>query len=90
MNLNHCIGADNGAHSTACTIGVVCLRRKIAVFVGLIGDIDTVLRTYYNTQTTTFAAFGINYYFTSHLNILYLMNNLVISAEAGIYALFAV
>jgi hypothetical protein len=45
------------------------------VFVGLFRDIDAVLRTYYNTQTTAFAAFGINYYFASHSSITHLSQN---------------
>lgn len=61
--------ANNGAVGTACAIGVVCLCGKVAVFVGLFRDNDAALRAYCNTQATAFAAFSIDYYFTSHFLI---------------------
>lgn len=71
MYLDYCLRTDNGAHSAACTFGVVCLRREETVFIGVIRDDDAVFRTYHCAQAATFAPFGINNYFTSHLRFLH-------------------
>jgi len=71
MYLDYCLWADNGTHSTACTVGVAYLGGEVTVFVGVIRDDDAILRTYCYTQAATFAPFGINYYFASHLSISY-------------------
>jgi len=68
MHLDSYIWANNGTHSAACTVGVVCLGGEVTGFVGVTGDDDAVLRAYGYTQAAAFASFGINYYFTSHLS----------------------
>jgi hypothetical protein len=66
VNFDHCVRADNCAHSATRAIGVVCLRGKVAVLVGVLRDNDAVFRAYYHAQATTFAPFSINYYFAGH------------------------
>jgi hypothetical protein len=75
INFNDRVRADNRAHSTACTIGIVYLRREIAVLVGVLRNDDAILRTYHHAQAATFAPFGINYYFTDHFRISHLSQN---------------
>jgi len=66
MYFDYRLWADNGTHSTAGTIGVVCLGREVTIFIGLPGDDDAVVGTYYYAQAATFAPFGIDYNFASH------------------------
>jgi hypothetical protein len=73
MYLNDHIRADNGTQAAACTIRASWLGGEVTVFVGLSGDNDAILRTYFYTQAATFAPFGINNYFTSHFRIAHLV-----------------
>ena len=70
MYLDYRLRTDNSTHSAAGTIAVVCLRGEVAVFVGLLGDNDAILRAYYHTQAATLAPFGTNSYFTGHFFVL--------------------
>ncbi len=69
MYLDYRLRTYNGTYSTACTIRVSCLGWEVTVFVGLAGDDDRILRTYFYTESAAFASFDIDNYFASHLNI---------------------
>ncbi len=69
IHLDYHLRTDNGTSGTAGAISVGRLSREVTVFIGFFGDDDAVLGTYYHTQATAFASFGINNYFASHFNI---------------------
>ncbi len=69
IHLDYHLRTDNGTCGTAGTVNIVCLSRKVTVFIGFLGYDDAIVRAYHYTQTAALASFGINNYFASHFNI---------------------